>query len=316
MKTITTLATFAILTISTIATAMPIKPPVVKDSRILSFDVITQNADISPEHSGLFMESSLVVNYEAQTVTLNYLRSGGCKPGFSCPAVMINESIELPIVSVYSDNECSVTVIAKEDLRPVDGILRQIKIEDFSETRCEFFVKPISDFQYMTSYFDRINGKAVTSISNLKADLVEITNGLPAGEFYNLTGGEYIKGFKKNEKIASGSIAIYENTVRLEVYNLSNCSKGEMCLVSPTVIVSDFQIVSREQTGCEEVITAVDNKPGVSRQVIVKNYTKSICEIPYLHAVVAEYTSKVVAPKAKPQLARFYFDYALVKFSK
>ena len=81
--------------------------------------------------------------------------------------------VELPIVEMTSDNECYVTVHASKDLRPVDGMLQDIKIDDYSKTSCVFKTKPISNITYFTSYINRMTGEEVNATSTIKAEMFD-----------------------------------------------------------------------------------------------------------------------------------------------
>ncbi len=312
MKTLATITTLALLAINSSAIAMPIMPPPPQDLRVLTYNLLTEGSKVSPKHVANFIGGSAEINYAANTVTLKLETAPSCPQGMMCAQMIQLKTVELPIVDITSDNECSLTVIAKHDMRPADGALEQIKIEDFTKSACKFFVKPISKVQYLTSYINRITGKTVTTISKLKADLVDVSVVPSADEVFKLTTGEYLSGFPKNQEVETGSILIGQDSVHLEIYNKSNCPMGAMCLVGPTVLINDFKVESSKFDGCAQVITAVNSKPGFSSRLEITNYANSPCDIAAEHLVVVEYFAHVVAPNAPKQHARFTFDYDLI----
>lgn len=319
MKTLATITVFASMMISAAAVAMPIMPPPQKDMRVLSFDLIPMQSKVSPAHVKDFIGGGAEIHYANQTVTLKFWVAPSCPEGFACAEVLEVKSIELPIVDINTtDNNCATVVTAQQDQRPVDGIFQQITIEDFSKTTCNFFVKPVSDLKYVTSYVNRKNGKNVTNISNIKADLMNIADVEPAGEYYALKSGKYIKGFAKNEQVGSGNLTINEKAIRLEVYNKSNCPMGAMCLVGPTFLIVDFNIDSRELKGCVEVIKASAMIMGAGQKLVVKSHAHSPCDMMPKDLITAEYTQTIIAPKNKRpnQVAQFTFGYALTPFQK
>lgn len=317
MKKLVTLTTLAVLAISSITTAMPIMPPINVDTRILTYDLL-DSSEVSQYHVAKFIGGSAEINYAANTVSLKFFVAPECMKGLSCPEVLRVETIELPITSITSDNECYVTVNAHQDARPVDGMLQQISIDDFTNSTCAFLVKPISDIKYLTSFYDRIHGHESTTISNLKVDLINETVVERIGEFYNLTGGKYIKGFAKTAQVSSGSLSISENIVHLEVYDKSDCPVGAMCLVGPKVLVADFTIHSRETKVCVEIIKASAMTMGAGQNVVIKSYANSPCDIMPKNLITVDYTSTMIVPKNKGpnQVARFFFDYAVMPFQK
>ncbi len=319
MKTLATLTVLASMMISAAAVAMPIMPPPQKDMRVLSFDLLLGQSQVSPAHIKKFIGGGAEINYANQTVTLKFWEAPQCPKGFSCAEVLEVKTIELPIVDINSsDDNCATVVTAEQDQRPVDGAFQQITIQDFSQSHCNFFVKPVSDLKYVTSIVNRKNGKDVTNISNLKADLVDVTTVEPASEFYSLTGGKYIKGFAKKEKVDSGTLTIEEKTIHLEVYNASTCPMGAMCLVGPTSLIADFNIDSREFQGCVEVINASAITMGAGQHIVVKSYAHSPCDMMPKDLITVDYTQTIVTPKNKGpnQIAQFIFGYAMVSFQK
>lgn len=94
----------------------------------------------------------VLVNETRETVTLHYLRPYTCKEGHACPAVMLNETVGVPLVDVFTNKCGSRFFEAMEDLRPADGNLTKITVIDNTDNRCPHFVAlPETEVIYETT---------------------------------------------------------------------------------------------------------------------------------------------------------------------
>ena len=137
-----------------------------KEHRILEFTV--KQAHFADAHVKNAGPASLVLNYEKAEVTLTVTRHFSCPAGQMCaqmmPAPLV---VQLPVVSVTSDSCGLRTVTAKQDSRPVDGMLQEIKVTDSSRMTCKTFVAVEPTAIYKTAFFDRMSGKAVQDESTM-----------------------------------------------------------------------------------------------------------------------------------------------------
>ena len=116
--------------------------------------------------------AELVLNYDKLEVSLNIKVAFHCPDGRICAQVMpVPVQIELPIVGIETDM-CGIrTVTAMLDDRPADGELQQIKIIDPSKMTCRTFVAVQPKATYVTSFYDRLDGKTVTNKSTMLLSL-------------------------------------------------------------------------------------------------------------------------------------------------
>jgi hypothetical protein len=133
------------------------------------FEIIS--AKLAPEH-GPFGGGKISIDYNANTASL-YIDRNTCPPGKYC-TLMLHADINaiLPIVSVET-NECGIkTVIAKKDQRPVDGILQQLTVMDFSQNTCPTFAEIIGTAEYLTSGYRAPNEVEDTQVSTMSTKLL------------------------------------------------------------------------------------------------------------------------------------------------
>lgn len=171
MKLLSILSSIVVMTFSLVSNADDLSFP--QDLRVLNFKLMAADSVVAPEHSANFRGGTATINYELNTVKLTLNITPKCPAGSMCTAVLRMKVIELPIVAVNTDNECYVTVQALKDGRNADGLLQEIKIDDYSKTSCVFHKKPVSNISYLTSYVDRQNGNDVTTVSTLKAEAID-----------------------------------------------------------------------------------------------------------------------------------------------
>lgn len=94
-----------------------------------------------------------------------------CPVGMMCPAVMPAPLLtELPIVSRKVDGCGAVTIVARRDSRPVDGILEKITLRDYSHDVCEHVVDSLVAVTYVTQGYDRLEGREFKTRSTFKGN--------------------------------------------------------------------------------------------------------------------------------------------------
>lgn len=121
--------------------------------------------------------AQLVLNYDLSEVSLNIKVAFHCPDGRICAQVMpVPVQVHLPIVSVHTDL-CGIrTVTAMLDDRLVDGMLQQIRITDPSKMTCRTFIAVHPKATYVTSFYDRNDGKTVTNQSTMILALQAVPN--------------------------------------------------------------------------------------------------------------------------------------------
>jgi hypothetical protein len=123
--------------------------------------------DIDPKLEMKTPYSAFVeVDYTKKTVTLTLNTLFTCQPPTNCLMVeLIPTRIELPIVSITTDN-CSVPhVFAQQDLRLTDGDLQQIEVTENSKSKCVMAIPANTLYhfpsptvvEYKTDGFDHLN---------------------------------------------------------------------------------------------------------------------------------------------------------------
>ena len=128
---------------------------------------VDQNASIAHDVSS----GSVSVNLSRKTVTLVLLRTYHCTTAV-CPQFMIAPTvIELPLVKKETDTCGGVTYTAKKDLRPVDGSLQELTVNDGHNFSCPSFVRVLpTSVTYSTEAFNRSTGQDVKSDSYFSSE--------------------------------------------------------------------------------------------------------------------------------------------------
>lgn len=118
-----------------------------------------KSAQFSPDHVTNFKKASVQIDYAQELVTLTVYRSFKCPPNRMCPLMLpLPVVIELPITSVQT-NECGVRqVTAEKDMRPADGELKTLTIEDGSDITCPTLLPFEGKAQYETRYESMLTG--------------------------------------------------------------------------------------------------------------------------------------------------------------
>ena len=301
------LISFAVLAQTANATSVLIPQ---RDTRVINYSVLNDGAKVSDKHVPNFGGGTATINYFEQTVSLSLYEHKVCPVGFSCTQEIRGIFKTMNIVETKI-NDCGiVTVIAKEDQRPVDGALEVITLEDSSRASCKFFVPYVNKGTYLTSYVNRMTGKNVTVKSKFNLELVDITVApLVADAYFQLIDGEYTRGFD-SISMSHGTLLIGQDAVTVTVYNVTTCPPNAACKLGPARTVElTLPIVSRENTGCSDKITALQvlNNTGMYQQIEITDYSNSICEMYYKYPVIANY--EMIEPSAMYpiQSAVFHF---------
>jgi hypothetical protein len=274
------------------------------------------NPQFSESHLTGKVSGTVEVNYAEKTVTMHAagIHGADCKPGMICPQYLIikNLNVTLPIVSIET-NSCGILVVtAAKDERPVDGALQTLTVEDASHITCQTFVKYVEKATYMTSFFNRLDGKEEKVESTM--DLAPVA---PVTRVYTYAEGSLLEGFPKLEIPASGNLKISDKEVELFVNLTLNCKPDQLCpMYMPGPIGATLPIVEVTHTQCSTEIVArsanffpYDHKG--AKEIRIHDYTASVCEIAYPHLIEVEYYSDMSVNGGEPtsvHRAHFSFD--------
>lgn len=103
-------------------------------------------------------------------ITLELEHAPVCPTGMFCPQVLVTHAITLPITEQYVGDCGSNVYVALKDARPVDGALEKIVVTDYTSNKCPHFIAlPETGITLETSFFDRMNGKEVSTHSSFEA---------------------------------------------------------------------------------------------------------------------------------------------------
>jgi hypothetical protein len=129
--------------------------------------VVTESK-FAPSHVAHPGHGVVTLNYDNSTIKLVVEKVTPCTPGGLCSQVKLAPlTAELTITSIETDS-CGIhRVIAKHDMRPVDGQLEQITVIDPSEMTCKTFVAVLPEATYLTTFVNRRTGKDVTDTSKM-----------------------------------------------------------------------------------------------------------------------------------------------------
>ena len=117
--------------------------------------------------------ASVSMNYVESTLTLTF-KVSNCPKGAMCivPTEIRDVEYSAPIVNTSTDSCGSLIVLAKEDDRPVDGILTEIELKDNSAMTCDIVV-PATVVNFKTQFYDRIGGGEVKLLSNFSGGVLQ-----------------------------------------------------------------------------------------------------------------------------------------------
>lgn len=125
---------------------------------VIEKNVILVNAEIAPEHMSETTEGKFVINYDQRNVSMRLVswKMPRCPKGAFCAAVMPAPrvlEVTLPITKIEMSSCGILTVLASQDKRPVDGLYKEIRIEDASQVtlRCAYIRAPDFRASYLTS---------------------------------------------------------------------------------------------------------------------------------------------------------------------
>lgn len=90
-----------------------------------------------------------------------------------CPKIAVQPIlVDLEIVE-YRKGSCSDRIVAREDMRPVDGMMKELVITDYSQnSKCLIKVDHLVKVEYNTAWVDRFSSKTMTTKSVLQFDPV------------------------------------------------------------------------------------------------------------------------------------------------
>ena len=301
--------------VATSATATSILIPQ-RDTRVIEYSVLTQNAKMSSKHIKQLGAGSVEVNHFTQTVSLSLYEMSVCPAGLACTQEVQGVFANLPIVE-RKTGACNIlTITAKRDDRPADGILELITIEDYSNTTCRFYVPYTASATYVTSFYNRMTGKKQTHRSSFSVQMTNIRSAIDTETKFELTGGEYIKGFY-GLAMMNGSLKISADSVKMLVKNIAFCPpEAKACKAGPAPSFElNLPIISREKNACGDYITAQQMLPsGDVETLSIIDYSNSVCDMVVRNIINARY--ELVNPYSfQPvQEAVFYFDPANVVY--
>jgi hypothetical protein len=130
----------------------------------LSFVADLKPVQIDPDQNlGNIIYGDIRVDQAEKSVTLRLQPAmTPCPAGLFCAQVMPQAiEVTLPLVSVEKSS-CGDTYIASRDHRPVDGMLTEIKVVDYSKALCHVQLVNAVTVDYTHQFFDRINFREVT----------------------------------------------------------------------------------------------------------------------------------------------------------
>ena len=160
--------------IAVAATTLAVSSAHADESQVL-VSTLTQGS-LSTDHSPyLYGGGTVTINLSTQTIRLEVTTIKNCPPEMFCTMEMPTPLIvELPIVNRLESYCKSVTYIARQDLRPVDGALSEIQVTyDEKESSCFVPGVPGTNVLYRTAIVNRIGGREVIATSRFKGtDLV------------------------------------------------------------------------------------------------------------------------------------------------
>lgn len=135
------------------------------------------SAQFDPNHIEHPGQGTVTVDYTRGLIILDVVRAMNCPANRMCAQVMpMPLTVELPISTLQTDN-CGIHhVVASVDMRPADGALEELSVDDPTDLTCQTLVAVIPQAKYLTSYYGRINSGPVTYISTMQLQLIEINN--------------------------------------------------------------------------------------------------------------------------------------------
>jgi hypothetical protein len=127
------------------------------------------NLDPNVYSYGEPFSGSVGVDASAGKVSLFVAFAMNCPVGMICPAVLpMPIEVELPIVSQTQDLCGLVTTVAFRDLRPVDGLLEKITIQDYAAVTCKYLKPAPVEVIYETRGWNRFDATEFKTRSTFK----------------------------------------------------------------------------------------------------------------------------------------------------
>lgn len=226
--------------------------------KVISFEVIKAGSKFSKAHLAQLDHGSVELNYAQGTVTVQLSEKKSCPAGLNCTMEVRGIFATLPIVEIKK-NPCSHTIVAREDMRPVDGIFQQVTIEDYNvKSSCKFIMAPIPRATYTTKYIDRMKGKTVSATSVFSTKVTEIRYEFPqtSSEVFQFATGTFTIGMP-NTFIVSGELVIEDQKVIMSLSSMEICPINAICKAGPPRKTNvELPILSRSIDHCGENIEA------------------------------------------------------------
>jgi len=142
---------------------------------VLSADIETMDIDQDSYLNEMALYGGVVkVKQIRKELSLELNYAPKCAPNMACIEVLLIHEINLKITNQVTDRCGNTSYIAERDLRPVDGVKEKLVVTDYTNNICPTFVAlPATGVLYQTSFYDRINGKEVSTQSSFYADKLE-----------------------------------------------------------------------------------------------------------------------------------------------
>jgi len=277
--------------------------------RNLEFTVTESN--FSPLHVQNPGAAQVVVNFAQSKVVMSVEQRWHCPEGKMCAAVMPPPVVvDLPITSI-ENVECGIRMItAQVDMRPVDGVLEVLKVEDASKMTCPTFAPYKARAWYSTKVYDRFKGMEVAAESTMVIEAAATND--PQPQIFKMSEGTFKSGFSMFEKPADGTMQIEHGEVVLNIDVRLNCGAGKPCpryLPRPLRLV--LPIVSVKKLAQGELIRAenVVSKDGTRETMEILDLRNcETCDLGQYKQLKVEYKAEITTSKGPTQrTGTFYF---------
>lgn len=255
-----------------------------------------EKLQFSASHAKAPVSGSMTLDLASKKVRMEVQEAmPPCPEGMMCIQVMPEPVVvELPIVSAEK-NSCGIlNVVASVDMRPADGLLQEIRIEDVSDLTCPTLVAMFSNATYTTSFYARMTGQVVTEVSKmqLKAGDEDLHN----QESFQLAEGKFLQGFPGLEIPVTGQLQIKQDTVDLYVGIGLDCQDGPCPMYMPHPIQVSLPITKRIDSNCgnkiqAESVTKLDHGK-LRTRIEVIDYRNVECKRRFEFPVLVKFTQE------------------------
>jgi hypothetical protein len=239
-----------------------------------------EKADFSPQQVQSPLSAQMNVDYSASQVTLQIQRAmPPCLKNQVCVQMMPEPMIvQLPITKIEKQNCGIFHLIAEQDLRPNDGAVSRIELEDTSSITCHTLLPTTGNASYTTSYLDHQTGQERTAVSTMTISPVaqNVTN----SEALNFVKGAFLKGFPSYFVPANGSLKIADDKIEMTIEVVMNCQNRICPHIIPQPIHVELPVVKTEATECGHLITARQDSrmaDGSYEEIQITDFQNSTC---------------------------------------